>query len=598
MIVIVDAHLRRHRRPGRHAVAARRHRTPTARPDPTGYGFNGIAVALLGRNHPARHRRRGAAVRLPRLARRRSCSSPKSRSRSCIVIQAIIVLTVVIVNEVVSRSGRPSEPPTEPPPNSHIPRRWRHEHHHRRSPDPRPAAAPPVEAVDCSHRAAAAMIAIGGRPASSLLSLTRVDHRRRRPHLVAAPSAPRCASRCRSSSPASPACGPSACGIVNIGIEGMMIFGTWFGGWGAWQFGAVGRPAARHRRRHGRRPHPRGRRRCTFNVNHIISGVAINLLAFGGMRYLSDLRVHGRRSQGGGISQSPQQKSAIPTFDVPFLAGGDIGRLADARHPRLVREEAAGSCSATSPASCAGLIFNISWATAHRARHWCRITAWVLWRTRFGLRLRSSGEAPSAAESLGVKVIAAALRRPAHQRRLRRLRRRPTWPSSPRRTTARARPPADGFIGLATTIFGNWRPFGVLAGALPVRLSPRRCKLVGRRQPPDAVPVRRVRRAVLVLVSLAVPQEGGVRRHHGARRRCVVLHCCTSTVEASARVAHPGGCRTSHARRARHRQPAPAATGACRPCRTAPARATSRGTMPSSAAARSPMCASSTSPRW
>ena len=27
------------------------------------------------------------------------------------------------------------------------------------------------------------------------------------------------------------------CGVLNIGIEGMMILGTWFGAWGAWQFG-------------------------------------------------------------------------------------------------------------------------------------------------------------------------------------------------------------------------------------------------------------------------------------------------------------------------------------------------------------------------
>ena len=91
-------------------------------------------------------------------------------------------------------------------------------------------------------------------------------------------------------------------------------------------------------------------------------------------------------------------------------------------------------------------------------------TFWILWRTRLGLRLRSSGESPTAAETLGVNVISLryvgllvsgglagyaggilAIVASSYYRQ--------------GQTAGR------GYIGLATMIFGNWRPIGVLGGA-------------------------------------------------------------------------------------------------------------------------------------
>jgi ABC-type uncharacterized transport system permease subunit len=93
-------------------------------------------------------------------------------------------------------------------------------------------------------------------------------------------------------------------------------------------------------------------------------------------------------------------------------------------------------------------------------------TGWLLWRTRFGLRLRICGERPQAGEAQGVNVyrykyigvvISGALAGLAG-----------AYIASPDlsgiylegQTTGR------GFIGLAALIFGNWRPWGVLGGAL------------------------------------------------------------------------------------------------------------------------------------
>ncbi len=193
-----------------------------------------------------------------------------------------------------------------------------------------------------------------------------------------------------------------------------------------------------------------------FNTDHIIAGVAINLLAFGAMRYLSELIFVGE--QNGGISQSPPQSSAIPKLNVPFLAGGwdtpDALRNLEERGWFLV-SDIAGVLG--------GLTRGVSWASV-LAVLLVPLSAWVLFRTVFGLRLRSSGESPFAGESLGVKILPlryqamlisgglaglgggyAAIVLSSFYREGQTLNR--------------------GFIGLAVNIFGNYNPFGILAGA-------------------------------------------------------------------------------------------------------------------------------------
>jgi simple sugar transport system permease protein len=105
-------------------------------------------------------------------------------------------------------------------------------------------------------------------------------------------------------------------GVVNIGLEGMMILGTWFGAWAGYQWGpwtgilvgviggAVG--GLLH-----------AIMTVTFNVNHIVSGVAINILALGATRYLSPLAFEG--VPGGSAKQSPPVES-LGQFTVPGLS--------------------------------------------------------------------------------------------------------------------------------------------------------------------------------------------------------------------------------------------------------------------------------------
>ncbi len=249
------------------------------------------------------------------------------------------------------------------------------------------------------------------------------------------------------------------CGVLNIGIEGMMIFGTWFGGWGAWQFGPwLGLAFAVLGGMLGGLIHAIATVR--FNVDQIISGVVLNLLAFFGVRYMSDLAFVGQ--PGGGVSQSPPQTSAIPRFDVPFISGGDLFGW-KSPNVLLSLEDSGWFFIGDLAGILYGLTNNLSWGTVIGVAA-VPATFWILWRTRLGLRLRSSGESPTAAETLGVNVI--------------RLRYVGLLVSGGLAGYAggilaivassyyrQGQTAGRGYIGLATMIFGNWRPIGVLGGA-------------------------------------------------------------------------------------------------------------------------------------
>ncbi len=250
------------------------------------------------------------------------------------------------------------------------------------------------------------------------------------------------------------------CGVLNIGIEGMMIFGTWFGAWGAWQFGPwAGLLFAILGGMFGGLVHAVATVR--FNIDQVISGVVINLFAYFGVRYLSELVYVGKK--GGGISQSPPQKSALPKFNLPVLSGGEI---AGWKSPDLLGwlESQRWFILGDLGGIARGLTHSISWATVI-AIIVVPVSAWVLWRTRFGLRLRSSGESPVAAESLGIKVnrlryygllISGGLAGLAGG----------TLSIVASSYYRQGQTAGRGFIGLATMIFGNWRPSGILTGAM------------------------------------------------------------------------------------------------------------------------------------
>lgn len=247
-------------------------------------------------------------------------------------------------------------------------------------------------------------------------------------------------------------------GVVNIGLEGMMIMGAWAGGFigykhgpwlgliGAILFGAIG--GLIH-----------AIATITFGVDHVVSGVAINIIAAGLVRYLSTLLYKG--GSWPGPSQSPDV-SSIGGNGLPILSGG---RFFGWDSPDLMQALANKKWFFISDTAAIfrGLTGELSYITM-AAIAFVPLSYFILWKTSFGLRLRSAGEAPIAAESLGVNVylmkycgvllsgafaglgggflsLVAANHYQENQ------------------------VAGRGYVGLAAMLFGNWRPGGLLLGS-------------------------------------------------------------------------------------------------------------------------------------
>jgi general nucleoside transport system permease protein len=225
-------------------------------------------------------------------------------------------------------------------------------------------------------------------------------------------------------------------GVVNIGLEGMMLMGSFFSVWGAdvtgsWVLGiligllsgaAMGLVHAFFS--------------VTLRADQIVGGTAINFLALGITSYLF-IRVYGTQgTPSEGLSTVPDTSLDF-LYDIPPKRLG--GFLGDAF---------------------TGTDYLIWTAFAMVVITWI-----VVFKTPVGLRLRSVGEHPRAADTVGINVY---------------LTRYAAVTTSgvlaaaggvylglgfvngfePNQTAGR------GFIALAALIFGNWRPFGAAMACL------------------------------------------------------------------------------------------------------------------------------------
>ena len=237
-------------------------------------------------------------------------------------------------------------------------------------------------------------------------------------------------------------------GVINIGLEGMMIVGTWTAAWFGYLHGPLmGFVAAAIFGLASGFFH--AILTVKIGIDQAVSGLAINLIAAGGARYLSGVFFP---PVGGDRTVSPPVDS-FPTFTIPVIA--PILESIDAQNIFFISNLAGILHGLTKDVSLVTIALLIL----------VPLTSWILWRSKFGLRMRFSGENPMAAESLGINVYRIRYIAISVSGMLASLG--GAYLALVASSVYREGQTAGrGFIGLATVIFGNWKPGGVFAGSI------------------------------------------------------------------------------------------------------------------------------------
>jgi ABC-type uncharacterized transport system permease subunit len=219
-------------------------------------------------------------------------------------------------------------------------------------------------------------------------------------------------------------------GVVNIGLEGMMLAGAFFGIYaaaesGSWVVGLLGAMIAG-----GTLGLIHAVFTITFRADQIVIGFAINFLALGLTGYLFR-SIYGPQGTPSDISRIPALDLPQWFKDIPFI-GPVFGSLSI-----------------------------MTWLMIVLA-----VAAWfVIFKTPIGLRLRSVGEHPRAADTVGISVFKiryAAVILSGILASLGGAYLSFGFGGSFNENMTNGR----GFIALAAVILGKWNPLGALAACL------------------------------------------------------------------------------------------------------------------------------------